>query len=44
MQAPDAEPPVAATALADEGAAEASLGETIPRLREILGPGTVCGG
>ena len=38
MQARDVEPPVAPTALADEGAAEAPLGETIPQLSEILGP------
>jgi hypothetical protein len=38
MQAPDGEPPVTPTALADEGAAEAPLGETIPQLREVLGP------
>jgi hypothetical protein len=38
MQARDVEPPVTPTALADEGAAEAPLGETIPQLREIFGP------
>jgi hypothetical protein len=38
MQARDAQPPVAPTALADEGAAEEPLGETIPQLREILAP------
>jgi hypothetical protein len=38
MQTRDVEPPVAPTALADEGGAEASLGETIPQLREILAP------
>jgi hypothetical protein len=38
VQARDVEPPVAPTALADEGATEAPLGETIPQLKEILGP------
>jgi hypothetical protein len=38
MQARDAEPRVGATAPVSEGAAEAPLGETIPQLREILGP------
>jgi hypothetical protein len=38
MQARDAEPPVAATARAGEGAADAPLAETIPELTEILGP------
>jgi hypothetical protein len=38
MQAPDVQPPIAQTALADDGAAEVPLAETIPRLSEILGP------
>jgi hypothetical protein len=38
MQARDAEPQVTPTALADEGAAEAHLGETVPQLREMLYP------
>src|ERR1700751_6151960 len=38
MQAPDIEPPVAPTGLADEDDAEASLGDAIPQLKEMLGP------
>jgi hypothetical protein len=38
MSAPEAEPDRASTAPANEGAAEAALGETIPQLREVLGP------
>jgi hypothetical protein len=38
VQARDVEPPVGPTALADEGVTEAPLGETIPQLKEILGP------
>jgi hypothetical protein len=38
MQAREAEPRLAPTASVNEGAAEAPLGETIPQLREILGP------
>jgi len=38
MQARDAEPPVAPTTRADTRVAEAPLEETIPQLREILGP------
>jgi hypothetical protein len=38
MQARDAQPLVDPTALADEGAADAPLGQTIPQLSEILGP------
>jgi hypothetical protein len=38
MQARDVEPPVAPTARADEGAAEAPLAESVPQLKEILGP------
>jgi hypothetical protein len=45
MQAPDlsmpareVEPPPAPTAPVDEGAVGAALGETIPQLREVLGP------
>ncbi len=38
MQAHEVEPPLAPTAPADEGAAEAALGETTPQLREVLGP------
>ncbi len=38
MQARDADPQVAPTAPADEGAAHAPLGERTPQLREILGP------
>jgi hypothetical protein len=37
MQARDVEPPVSPAERADEGAAEMPLGETAPRLREILG-------
>jgi hypothetical protein len=37
MQAHEAEPAVA-TGPADKGAAEVALGETTPRLREVLGP------
>lgn len=37
MQARDAEPYLAPTGLTDRGTAHAPLGETIPRLREILG-------
>jgi hypothetical protein len=37
MQSREVAPPVAPAALADEGAAEAPLGEAIPQLREILG-------
>jgi hypothetical protein len=38
MQARNVEPRVGATAPADEGAAEAALGETTPQLSETLGP------
>jgi hypothetical protein len=38
MQPRDVEPPIAPTARAHEGAADAPLGETIPQLREILDP------
>jgi hypothetical protein len=38
MQARDVKPPLAPTALADDGEDEASLGDTIPQLSEILGP------
>jgi hypothetical protein len=38
MQAPEVEPPPAPTAPVVQGAVEAALGETIPQLREILGP------
>jgi hypothetical protein len=38
MQAREVEPPLAPTAPVEEGAAEAALGETIPQLREVLGP------
>jgi hypothetical protein len=38
MSARDIEPQIGATAPADGDAVEAALGETIPRLREILGP------
>jgi DNA helicase IV len=36
VQPRDAEPQVAPTALVDEGAADAPLGETIPQLREMV--------
>jgi hypothetical protein len=38
MQARDAEPQLAPTARADEGAAHALIGERTSQLREILGP------
>ena len=38
MQAREVEPHLASTAPADDGAAEAALGETIPQLREVLSP------
>jgi hypothetical protein len=38
MQARDREPPPAATAPADEGAAPLALGETTAQLRQVLGP------
>jgi hypothetical protein len=38
MPARETEPPLAPTAPLVQGVAEAALGETIPRLREILGP------
>jgi hypothetical protein len=38
MQAREIEPPLAPTAPVVQGAAEAALGETTPRLREVLGP------
>jgi hypothetical protein len=38
MPAREVEPPPAPTAPVDEGAVEAALGETIPQLREVLGP------
>jgi hypothetical protein len=38
MQAREVEPPLAPTAPVVQGAAEAALGEMIPRLREVLGP------
>jgi hypothetical protein len=38
MQAREIEPSLAPTAPVDDGAVEATLGETIPRLREVLGP------
>jgi hypothetical protein len=38
MQPRDAGPQIAPTAPVDEGAAGAPLGETVPQLREILGP------
>ena len=38
MPAPEVEPPLAPTAPVVQGAADAALGETIPGLREILGP------
>jgi hypothetical protein len=38
MQARETEPHPAPAAPADEGAAEAALGETTPQLRDVLGP------
>jgi hypothetical protein len=38
MQTREVEPPRAPMEPVDEGAAEAALGETIPQLREVLGP------
>src|SRR5580704_2304293 len=38
VHARDADPPAAPTALADEAEAEAAVAETIPQLREMLGP------
>ncbi len=38
MQARETEPHLTQTAPADEGAVEAALGETVPQLREVLGP------
>jgi hypothetical protein len=38
MQAREVKPPPTPTAPVDKGTVEAALGETVPQLREILGP------
>jgi hypothetical protein len=38
MQAREIEPPLAPTAPVEDDAADAALGETMPQLREVLGP------